>query len=300
MAYETGVASTPTDLVNKLVTFAVANGWTSHSPLSGKVISKGNVVCGLFGQASTLDTRGAITALNGVAWNAQTGNSGTTHQCNIGAGPYTAYHFYSLSEESKELLAAVIEIAAGVYRHWMLCDLIKAGSWTGGTYTDSVNWDTSSDDINVPESNEHQVIADSLHVNSPQTGHYWVDSDSGVNSWGRVADADSFTLRNGVGSVRGQGKNAYGYAIGYQRWNLRTPLWPIELFVNRNSSLRSPLGRVPAMRHLNMRNHTPGEILTIGGDDFQLWPICARTETWDDTSSTVYSSGYHGYAYKRT
>jgi hypothetical protein len=49
-----------------------------------------------------------------------------------------------------------------------------------------------------------------------------------------------------------------------------------------------------------MRNHTPGEIVNIGGSDFQLWPPVSRTDTWGSNSSTTPSSGYFGYAYKRT
>lgn len=300
MAYETGTASSVSDLLTKLVTFATANGWTNNSPSTGVVLSKGTVVCGLFANSPNLDTRGAITVANGSAWNAQTGNSSTTHQMDIGAGPYTAYHFYALTEGSKDLLAVCVEISAGVFRHWILCDLIKVGSFTGGTYTDSVNWNDGAIYINVPDSSYHRFIADSANANASQAGHFWVDSDGGSNTWGTVRDETDFTLRAGVGSVRGAGKWTKMMSIGYQRWNLRTPLWPIELVVTRASSYRTPLGRVPAMRLVNIRNHTPGEILTIGGADFQLWPVCARTDAWGDTSSTIPSSGHYGYAYKRT
>lgn len=300
MAYETGTATDPSDLLTKFCTFAVTNGWTSNSPSTGRVLSKGTVVAGLFGQATTFDIRGAITVANGSAWNAQTGNSGTTAQCDIGAGPYTAYHFYALTESGKDLLACCVEIVAGVFRHFLIADLIKAGTFTGGTYVDCVVWNDSSTEANDPGSTYHQYIADTPHGNSPQSGHAWVESDGGSSTWGRVLDSDNFTLRGICGSVRYHARVANLEGNGYERWNLRTPLIPIELAVTRNSSLRSPLGRVPAIRNAHMRNHTPGEIINIGGADFQLWPWCARTDAWGSNSSTVPSSAYYGVAYKRT
>lgn len=299
MAYETGVASDPADLVTKLCTFAAGNGWTQYTCTPGRALAKGNVVIGLNGDADSLDTRAATAVDTGAAWNAQTGNSGTTHVCDLGAGPYTAYHFYAITEDGKDLLAACIEISAGIYRHWVTCDLVKFGAWTGGTYTDSVEWNDGASYFDEPDSSYHRYIADTLHSNAAQTGHFRCDVDGASPNWATVRDYNDFTTpTGGIGVMRTQGKlDTPLSSIGYQRWNLRTPLWPLELFITRGSSLRSPVGRVPAMRAVNLRNHTPGEIVSIGGDNWQLWPVCARTNTPGDNTNT--SSGYYGYAYKR-
>ncbi len=299
MAYETGVASTPTDLLTKLCTFAAANGWTQHTCLTGRALSKGTVVVGLNGDADSLDTRGATAVNTGLAWDAQPNNSGLSHVCNIGAGPYTAYHFYTAVEDSKDLLWAVIEISAGIYRHWMVCDLIKFGTFTGGTYTDSVNWNTGTNEFDQPDSSYHRYICDTYCANGLPYGQVWCDVDGLSNNWFRLESGNTMTPAStrGTGTIRVYGKgNAY-HDIQYQRWNLRTPLWPLEVVVNRPSSLRSQVGRAPACRYINLRNHSVGEILSIGGDNWQLWPACARTDTPGDNVNT--SSGYYGYAIKR-
>jgi hypothetical protein len=301
MPYQTGAASDPADLLADLGTFAAANGWTVSSPTSGKVFSKGSAFCGVVADADSLDSRGCISYDSGLAWNAQPGHSGVTHSCNLGAGPFTAYHFYAESEESKSFLGAVVEISAGVYRHWVLGDLIKYGAWTGGTYSDSVFHDTTSDDANRTTSANHRYLADTIYGGTAR-GQFYCNVDGLTDNWVKIAASSDIASASsfGTGCVRGDGKWIGAIGSQYQKWNLRTPLFPLELFVNRPSSLRSIVGRVPALRHVSLRNYMPGEILSIGGDDWQLWPVVARTDTSGSSSSTTPSSGYYGYAYLRT
>ena len=298
MAYETGVASTPADLLTKLCTFAAANGWTQHTCLTGRALSKGTVVVGLNGDADSLDTRPATAVDTGLDWNAQPNNSAWSHVCNIGAGPYTAYHFYTAVEDSKDLLWAVIEISAGIYRHWMVCDLVKFGTWTGGTYTDSQYHNTGGTYFDQPDSSYHRYICDAFGNNSGSNGTCWCDVDGLTNNWFRIDNATVTTAgTRGTGVQRTYGKALSYDNIQYQRWNLRTPLWPMEVFVNRPSNLKSMAGRVPGARIINLRNHSVGEILSIGGDNWQLWPAVARTDTIGGGINT--STGYYGYAIKR-
>lgn len=300
MAYETGVASSPADLVTKLAIFAAANGWTRNSPSSGEVLSKGQVIAGLGTDASNVYARGATAVANGSAWSAQTGNPGYSVTVNTGAGPFTAYHFYTAVEESKDLLFAAIEVSSGVYRHLLICDLIKRGSYTGGAYVDGQYHNTSTTYTNT-DSSYHTYLCDASHSNGPQNGHAWCEfSGTASPNWMRVCDAGDFTANTrGTGTFRYSGKISTLIGIGWQRWNFRTPLWPAELFINRASSLRSPIGRVPGFRFCNLRNHTPGEILTIGGENWQLWPPISRADTWGSGSSSIPASGHYGYAIKR-
>jgi hypothetical protein len=301
MPYQTGAASDPSDLLADLITFATSNGWTVQTPTSGKVFSKGTVFCGVNADADSLDSRGCTSYSSGSAWNAQPNHSGITHICNLGAGPYTAYHFYAETEEGKDFLGVVVEISAGVYRHWILCDLIKYGTWTGGGYSDSTLHDTTSDDTNRTNSVNHRYIADTIYEGTAR-GQFHCDNDGETDHFVLVASANAVAapIDYGTGSVRGDGKWYNAVVTGYQRWNLRTPLWPIELFVNRASSLRSIAGRVPAMRYCSLRNYVPGEILAIGGDDWQLWPVTSRTDTSGANPSSTPSSGHYGYAYLRS
>jgi len=302
MAYETGVASSPSDLASKLATFAAANGWSIASTLDNhRVFSKGQVVVAVATDADELFGRGCLSVNSGANWNAQPGTSPWQHATNLGAGPFTAYHFYALVEEGKDLLAAVIEIQSGVFRHFVIADLIKYGAWTGGTYTNSVRWNTGANELNYPWSSYHRVIGDAAQQNSQAGGHYWCDADGRTNAWCLEWDHNDFTASDrGPGTQRGDGMQNYFMDVGWQKWNMRTVLMPVDLFLNRPSSLRSLVGRVPAMRHVNLRNHTVGEIINIGGSDFQLWPHVARSDSWNVYNNGIYSSAYNGYAYKRT
>lgn len=299
-AYQTGAATDPADLLSDLRTFAAANGWTIRTPVSGYVFEKGTVFCGVNADADSLDSRGCVSYDAGLAWNAQPNNSGVTHTCNLGAGPFTAYHFYSEVEDGKDFLGVVVEVSAGIFRHWILCDLIKFGAWTGGGYSDSVFHDTTADDANRTNSTNHRWICDTEYDGTAR-GQFHCDNDGETDHFVLIAGSDSVaaSVDYGTGVVRGDGKWIGMIGTAYQRWNLRTPLFPLELFVNRASSLRSIAGRVPAMRYCSLRNYVAGEILSIGGDDWQLWPIVSRTDTSGSSSSTVQSSGHYGYAYKK-
>lgn len=303
MAYETGVASSPFDLRDKLATFAVANGWTNTNSLDGhKVLSKGQVVVAVAADASNIYGRGATSPSGAANWNVQPGTGTWQHVSNLGAGPFTAYHFYALAEEGKDFLGAVIEIQSGVFRHFIICDLIKYGAWTGGPYTNSTYWNTGSNNINQPGSTYHRFICDAYQQNSPAGGHFWCEADGQVipAAWCLEWHYGDYTASvRGIGSWR-QSITNWLLDAGWQRWNLRTPLFPAEIYLNRPAGLRSIIGRIPSFRLCNIRNHTPGEIVNIGGSDFQLWPICARTDTWGSGNSTIYSSAHAGYAYKRT
>lgn len=298
-AYQTGTATGPADLLSKLETFAAANGWTVNTPASGKVFTKGTVLAGLFANTASLDLRGAITYSGAAAWNAQTNNAGRTTICDIGAGPYTAYHFFVGAESGADYLHAVVEVTAGLFRHFVLGQLVKQGTFTGGTYVDSTDWDDSTNEVNDPEEDLHQVICDaeSSSIGGRANGHVWADFDSLSNNWVRIRETTAYTQGEGIGSVRRQGLLHPNVIVGSQSWSERTPLWPLLYFGNRASSLRTLLGRIPDMRQINIANFAAGQTITVGAETWQVFPIISRP-AGTITSSTPYSGDY-GYAYRR-
>lgn len=301
MDYETGISSSPADLVSKLATFAATNGWTINTPSSGYVFVKGDIVVGISSSETRISLRGAIAYNAGAAWDAQTGNSGFTTGLTVGAGPFTAYHFFAGAEDGKEYLNAAIEYAAGRYRHLAFGTLLKHGTYTGGTYVDSTDWNTSTSWQNQPDESRHQVICDAnsnTNQGGPGAGQVWCDYDSKSNNWVRIGLTNTFNADRGIGSVRSNGINQMFPWLGYARWNLRNLTAPLIYFANRPSNLRSPIGRIPNMRLVGMQNLEPGVTLSIGGSDWLVLPIIQRTESYDSGNSTIESSGIYGYAYK--
>lgn len=292
VAYQTGISSDPADLMGKLASFAVANGWTQGAGSTGAVLAKGAIYVGYNTASDEIFLRGALGYNAAAAWNAQTNNSGFTVTVDCGAGPFTAYHFFIGDEDGQDYIHVVIEIAAGRFRHFSLGKLLKHGLYTGGTYVDGTNWANDTNNQHVPDSGNHQVICDA-NTNAGN-GHVHVDYDSKTNNWQQINSA-TFATTRGIGSTRSSGIGNLFPLISVQSWNLRNNMAPLTYFVNRSDSLRSPVGRIPNMRSLGLRNLTPGETLSIGGDDWMCFPIIQRTETF---TNTIESSGMYGYAYK--
>lgn len=296
MDYETGISTGPADLMSKLATFAQANGWTltGYGVGNGASLSKGSIVCGYNTDTDEIFLRGG-TSTAGAAWNALANNPGYSVTINCGAGPFVAYHLFAGEESGSEYLNAVIEFASGRYRHLCFGNLVKHGSYTGGTYVDGTFWHQSINWINGPDNQQHHVICDA-NSDSGGVGHVYADFDSKTNNWVR-SEQGTFATTSGTGSVRTNGINNMFPNLGYGRFNLRNLTAPLTYFANRASSLRSPLGRIPNMRQVGMANLEPGAILSIGGDEWKCFPIAQRTETWNQ-GTNIESSGPYGYAYK--
>lgn len=298
MDYETGISTGPADLASKLATFATANGWTVDAVTGGARYNKGSIWVGL--RADTVDIRLRGGTGTGAAWDGLANNPGYNTLVNCGAGPFVAYHFFAGEESGSEYLNAVIEFASGRYRHFAFGALIKHGSYTGGTFVDGVNWNTSTSFQNVPEHQFHTVICDAnCDGNSGSFGHVYADFDSKTNNWVRNMSVNNLaTTTDGCGSVRNAGINNMFPNLSYARFNLRNLTAPLTYFANRASSLRSPLGRIPNMRQVGMLNLEPGAILAIGGDEWKCFPIAQRTDTFNASPSAIESSTPYGYAYK--
>lgn len=296
--YETGVASTPADLLTKLITFLTGLGWTAQVPLSGDIVlSRGTIFAGIDATTTGWDTRGCLSFDGGLAWNAQPNNSGVSQNTLWTAGPYTAYHFFAGDEGGRYYAHVTVEISAGSFKHWVLGELVKSGTYTGGTYVDSVRADTNSLTMNTSNSSGHRSICDANNTGS-ETGHIWIDYDSKVNNWAILRAADENDQEDAAcGSYRNEGIYVPFWTIGDQGWNLRTPLFPAMYFANRAAGLRSPIGRIPNFRFIHLRNLTPGELVTYGGQTWQVFPMLIRYDTTPSDGNV--SSGHYGYAHLR-
>lgn len=301
VTYQTGVASTPTDLLNKLITFIEANGWDSGIPLSGDVViwngtSGAIVFAGIDATTTGWSTRGCLSFSAGAAWDAQPNAAPVSHTVVLGAGPYIAYHFYVGNEAANDYVHVTVEITAGNFRQWVLGQLVKSGSYAGGVYADSATPSTNALNMNAPDTSAARYVCDSNNSGN-ETGHLWIDYDAKVNNWQRLRGVGNLDPNECGGTYRNTGIYHGLIAIGPQDWNLRTPLFPMIYWANRGSSLRSIIGRVPNMRFINVRNFTPGELVTYGAETWQVFPVFAKFET--GPGNGVVSSGLYGYAHLR-
>lgn len=182
MAYQTGTASTQTDLINKLQIFAVANGYTLDH-------YDGSTSCSVSRPADNVYVSFVWDSVNTIAMYQALGYSGayaTTpwDQANdsgngndniptdidkgrqvsrIGNGPFTAYHFFAYT--NPYAIHIVLEFSPGLHRHFAFGLLDKTGTWTGGAFCGGHLWNpaTVGDPFaayDIPDSDAHSILLD--------------------------------------------------------------------------------------------------------------------------------------------
>jgi len=159
MAYQTGSATDLGDLLSKLDTFLVANGWTQDDFDDGASVAtegyaqwnKNSMHIGMKWVANSpnnlslhqaLGNAGAVfpgahTDDSGNGYNASFGSDAQLddERCvnDIGDGPFASYHFFE-NDASPAYVHVVVQISSQVYRHFGWGEMNKFNDWTGGEY----------------------------------------------------------------------------------------------------------------------------------------------------------------------
>lgn len=301
VAYEAGVASSPADLISKLGTFAAANGWTVSAATVGVVFRNGDINVGVNTDASIIYLRGAVGYDSGAAWNAQPGASPQNISSNVGAGPYTAYHFFVGDEADSDHVHCALEIEAGIYRHISFGRVVPYGVITGGTYVDAVWWQSGVTNANLLQTSSHRHICRAAATTGGISGwaHLWCDYDSKTDNWQINNLGGAFPRTESLFGSCGPGLGACLFnaltLVGGMKWNLRTTLHPLEYAVGRPESLTTTVGRIPNMRQLSLTNYAPGDEIAIGGETWKVFPIMRRNIATPPAGQI--NSDLYGYAY---
>lgn len=161
MAYETGTASSQEDLMGKLHTFAVAQGWTSNvnsTTDDWMAVNNGSVFVQF-----RWDNATGIAVFQSLAWTGtgtapgnQSGDSGvglvdastpynstvsSERRIVMGNSAVTAYHFFT--DGTTQYIHCVVEVSAGIFVNFGFGTIDKIGSWTGGEYAFGHRWAAS-------------------------------------------------------------------------------------------------------------------------------------------------------------
>lgn len=301
VAYEAGVASSPSDLLTKLTAFAASNGWTVSSVTGGAVFRNGDINVGVNATSPDLFLRGALGFDSGAAWNAQPGSAAHNVRTNLGAGPFTAYHAFVGEEDGFEHVHCAVEISAGLWRHLTFGRLFSYGALVGGVYVDGVYWASGATNPNLLADPANRFIAKVNGANVTSTtngfGQVWCDYDGKENNWQYNQVQGSVPLADRVfGSVANNAMYMGLVLAAEMKWNLRTPLWPVEYSLGRPEGLRTVAGRIPNMRQVSLRNYAPGDEIAIGGETWKVFPIIRRTTATPPNSEP--NSDLYGYAYR--
>lgn len=296
MAYETGTTTGPQDLIqNKLAAFAAALGWSVQNCTTGLNFSIGSQYYGIYWTTNSVLLRAATGYSGAAAYNAQPG-AAPSADCTINinaVGPYLAYHFFG----TNQYLHVAIESTSGVFSHFFIGQLQKAGAFTGGFYCTGTNWNYTTSYSNSPESAYHDYGFDRGNTQSANYSVLRADIDAKTNNWMRFNPTSSWNGNYARGGVRVSSMSDSGFDTGVINYNQLTPLWPIHLFVDRPSSFYSYAGVVQDLRIINMQNYAAGDQITIGSDNYLVFP-CKQKTTVTGDGTTNPSSGNYGWAFR--
>lgn len=228
---------------------------------------------------------------------------------------------------------AVIQIAANEYRHLLIGIMDKYVSFTGGDYLIGHYWNRYDNDdgtgavanfLDQPYSSEHlwpmQLTNHSstdLTANEDNIGrNNWFRASGlrgGVDWWachgvgnaGVISVAQRFGTNNdpvnvGPGAIVGHG-DSLGVGLWLCEPNLAAKAKPLVPFVFMGAfpfeaqERWAALGEIPDCRRVNMRGLAPGEQLTIGSDNWRVYPLVNSNSSVG--ADNAYS-GYEGLAYR--
>lgn len=320
MAYETGTATSVTDLLDKMRIFATANGWTqdffgARTSGSGTALqlTKGGHSVTFIADTGTGTTSDPGPYFGCYSHNAYSAGNGTENQsqgstktfANGMAGPFVAYHLITGSERGAEYLYAIVEVSSGVVKHVGIGKLVALGALTPGTFAFASRWTytSTSNTIGTALSPAHSWPFDSAE-NAQRLGpgtQIRADSDGISPRWYDGSGSVSYGNRFG-GGVRQAGSTTVGpqrgtvvapIAAGVSALTGRTLLVPCWVYGERTANLGSPLGYPPHIRWVRLDYLNPGDIMTIGSDQWKVFPVIRK-----NGGTGVVNSDTYGYAYK--
>lgn len=317
MAYQTGSASSPTQLLDALRVFAIANGWTelrwgalgNGYQLS---LSKNGLYCHLRSGVNEA-LRSGYAAVTGIflsastgfdgaqPWNNQPGTivntSGLVEACGLyEVSASNTYHLFAASGPDMILLAA--EVSPGVFHHLAFGELTRYGNYAGGVfvtgafgsdaYTYSYNGFT--DYVFGYPYDRHGGLPFNDYKGYGQT--YVRGSVDAVEAWYAVCQSSPLTGKRAKG-IWEAGTGTPSGSLARFWWdrspntlNGITPMLPFHVCVERPSGYFSPFGVTPHLRYLNLANYQPAEQFALGTEQWAVFPGHSRNG----------KSGLHGYA----
>ncbi len=318
IAYETGTALHANDLLDRLRVFAAARGWTvnrwavrSDAGGSGgwalNLQLGADLHAGLYadlGAGSTPDPGQYIGGLLYPAWNVALGNMAQASSSapiltnGLGSAQYAGYHFFGGSAGGgADYLHAVVEVTSGEYKHFGLGRIVRLGAVTTGGYVYMSRWDYDPTFRGLALLGRHSVPWDSLNDPWGGPGATIVRADSeGASPRYLLARAGvSAELHCGIRSGHPPRPDTLpAQQAAASTITGRAVLWPMTVHAARTGGLMSPLGQAPHLRWVRLDHLQPRDVLTLGADQWMVFPVIRR-----DGGAGQPSSAQLGIAYRR-
>ena len=309
MAFETGVASSQSDFLDKLTTFAAANGWTldEFDDVTNfqAAISRSNAfiqwrwdnTTGIAGFQS-LGFAGATAPGSQLDDSGNGDTSGTVDTDRrfsaIGNGPFVRHWFFA-DAATAPYIYYVLEFSAGFYVHGWIGTIDKFGTWTGGEFHGQSIWVSGN-----PNSANHNVAVDSAHnvVGQCATIHAeGLPGEAGASKWGVFVRAGTSvgTDRGANARVRFMGGSRDGY-LSHAMQGMRAnpsngyvPMVPLQCFYLGVTTEKRYLGKLIDVRELNGFFLSPQqEFIPSGSADTWIAFPAYRKATSGTTSGNLF------------
>lgn len=328
MSYQTGTATDLEDLLSKVATFAVANGWTEDERNNStgdlalsKVGTDDSVYVSFRWDPASKQHLSVHQALgytpgndsgnhpddSGNGYNATSSHSNANlalerHVSDLGDGPFSSYHIF----EDDDYLHVEVQVSSGVYRRFGFGVLSpKYGTYTGGAYAYGCKVGLTTNH-NATDSSDTTLL-DGIGTEEDQQATVHVEglpNQVAAGKWGvcvaRTVDpSDTDTAGNARELLQGGFRGGpVAVPMGVFSGSALTgnvPMYSILAWHNDTDTDRvRPVGVLPNVRALNIRSFEPEEEVSIGGDTWVVFPMGNRTEA--NVAGRTY---YSGIAHKK-
>jgi hypothetical protein len=158
-----------------------------------------------------------------------------------------------------------------------------------------------------PTQNAHNFPWESENnINQSTNNYFYADAGDGARWFSNnAAGTTGNVLGSGVGySISSTSDDLTQHGLEVDLFDVTpnatngiSPLVPINVIVEKANGLFVLLGQPKDVRRVSMRNNQPGDIITIGSDEWLVFPWTTRSTTTND--ATTDKSGYYGFAYRK-
>lgn len=312
--------------MNKLSTFAQANGWTEDEASSGRVALTRSSVSVAFRWDTSSPT--CIGIYQHTTWvtttdpGSHTGDSGQGavsgtdatilggRHCLIPNAGGTYWFF-----EADTYLHIVIEYADQSYNQFGFGTMIKLGTWTGGAYAYGNYNAQGGDGTDNAVDDSSTYLLDARHGAKTGGGENEEDwaatlsmsgapNQDGSGAWALVwggsqsfvgNDRAAVQRANVQGGFRG-GPTARSFArFGGTAQEGLNPMYPIDCWYDDPSNQRYyPIGYMPDVRGIRIEFFAGGDEIVVGSDTWVVFPT-----RYKDSVSTSGSTRNSGMAFKK-
>lgn len=277
MAYQTGSATSPTNLRTLLYAFATANGWTdtsgvlSNGPSYVRIVAVDTEVMTIEGDNDGLFTAGACPQ---------------DAQINIEASVWpVTYRFFA--HASPEYIACIVQYDVSRIQQLWFGSVVKNGTWTGGNWFGASKGPASIDPLKflltATGSGGTFISGPIFETANGAAAPFWntpnVESFNGTYQENRASFVHA--------EIDGQIWPGAGNQLAWPSWpdtadplhqrqpnvyNNEVVLLPMTLFFPRADSFYSPIGHLAHMRAVRIDNYNIADIIDITPDKWMVFP----------------------------